>query len=62
MVPDDSFVDGFLHEHAELAQGAVLERFLGIEFDVLHAPIAPASNLRVELEELVDELDELLPF
>lgn len=61
MIANDSFVDGLLHEHAELAQRAVFEGFLGVEFDILHAPIAPTSYLRIELEELVDELDELLP-
>lgn len=61
VVADDALVDGLLHEHAELAQGAVLEGLLGVELDVLDAAVPAAADLRVVLKVAIDQLDELLP-
>lgn len=61
MVPNNSFVNGFLHKHAQFPKGAVLERFLCIKLDVLDTAISTSPNLGVVHKILVYHFYELLP-
>lgn len=61
MVPNDPFIDCFLHKHAQFPKRAILERFFGIELDILDTAIATTANLGVVHKVFVDHLDELFP-